>query len=52
MITQTVTSPGAQSELAAIAEFEDQDWVKDIINTGTANEGTKKTKAVGVCIIS
>ncbi len=44
-ITQTVTSPGAQSELAAIAEFEDQDWVKDIINTGTANEGTKKTKA-------
>ena len=44
-ITQTVTSPGAQSELAAIVEFEDQDWVKDIINVGTANEGTKKTKA-------
>ena len=44
-ITQTVTSPGAQSELAAIAEFEDQDWVKDIINAGTATEGTKKTKA-------
>ncbi len=44
-ITQTVTSPGAQSELAAIAEFEDQDWVKDIINADTANKDTKKTKA-------
>jgi hypothetical protein len=39
------TSPGAQSELVAVLEFEDQDWVKDIINAGTANEGTKKTKA-------
>ncbi len=43
--TQTVTSPGAQSELAAIMEFEDQDWVKDIINAGAAKEGAKKTKA-------
>ena len=44
LATQTVTSTGAQSELAAIAEFEDQDWVKDIINTGAAKEGAKKTK--------
>ena len=44
-ITQTVTSPSAQSEQAAIAEFEDQEWVKDIIHAGTEKEGTKKTKA-------
>ncbi len=39
-----MTSPIAQSELAAIAEFEDQDWVKDIINTSAAKESAKKTK--------
>ena len=38
-------SPSAQSEQAAIAEFEDQEWVKDIIHAGTEKEGTKKTKA-------
>ena len=45
--TQTVTSPSAQSEIAAIAEFEDQGWLKDIINVGTAKEGAKKTKVGG-----
>jgi hypothetical protein len=33
--SQTVTSPHAQSEMAAIAEFENQDWVQDILQTSS-----------------
>jgi hypothetical protein len=29
-VSQTVTSPNAQSEMVKIAEFENQDWVQDI----------------------
>ncbi len=29
-VTQTVTLPHVQSEMAAVAEFEDQDWVQEI----------------------
>ncbi len=35
--TQTVTSPGAQSDIVAIAEFERQDWVQDIVQAGAAS---------------
>ncbi len=31
LATQTVTSPHAQSEIAAVAEFENQDWVQEIL---------------------
>ncbi len=31
--SQTVTSPHTQSEMAAVAEFENQDWVEDILQT-------------------
>ena len=44
--TQTVTSPGAQSELAAIAEFEGQEWVQNIIDAGTANATEQKKACV------
>ncbi len=40
--TQTVTSPHAQSEMAAIAEFENQDWVQDILQ---ASSNPTKEKA-------
>jgi hypothetical protein len=33
--TQTVTSPHAQSEMAVVAEFENQDWVQDILQAST-----------------
>jgi hypothetical protein len=33
--SQTVTSPHAQSEMAAIVEFENQDWVQDILQTSS-----------------
>ncbi len=36
-VTQTVTSPGAQSDIAAIAEFERQDGVQDIVKSGAAS---------------
>ncbi len=35
--TQMVTSPGAQSDIAVIAEFESLDWVKDILKAGAAS---------------
>jgi hypothetical protein len=35
--TQTVTSPGAQSDIAAIAEFERQDCIQDIDKAGAAS---------------
>jgi hypothetical protein len=40
--TQTVTSPHTQSETAAVADFENQDWVRDIIH---ATSNTSKEKA-------
>ncbi len=39
--TQTVTSPHAQSEMAAVADFENQDWVRDIIQA-TSNPSKEK----------
>jgi hypothetical protein len=39
--TQTVTSPYAQSEMAAVADFENQDWLRDIIQA-TSNPTTEK----------
>jgi hypothetical protein len=40
LATQTVTSPHAQSEMAAVVEFENQDWVRDILQTtSTCNKG-------------
>ena len=33
--SQTVTSSHAQSEMAAVAEFENQDWVQDILQTSS-----------------
>ncbi len=35
---QTVTSPRGQSEAADVAEFENQDWVKDILNGDSSGE--------------
>jgi hypothetical protein len=38
--TQTVTSPHAQSEMAAVVEFENQNWVQDILQMiSTSNKG-------------
>ncbi len=34
--TQTVTSPHAQSEMTAVAEFKNQDWVQDILQASSA----------------
>jgi hypothetical protein len=34
-VSQTVTSPHAQSEMATLAEFENQDWVQDILRATT-----------------
>jgi hypothetical protein len=42
--TQTVSSPHAQSEMAAIAEFENQDWVQDILQA-TPNSTKEKAYA-------
>jgi hypothetical protein len=39
--TQTVTLPHAQSEMAAVAEFENQDWVQDILQASFAQGATK-----------
>jgi hypothetical protein len=39
--TQTVTSPHAQSQMAVVADFENQDWVRDIIQA-TSNPMTEK----------
>ncbi len=39
--TQTVTLPHAQSEMAAVAEFENQDWVQDILQASLAQGMTK-----------
>ncbi len=36
-----MTSPHAQSEMAAVADFENQDWVRDIIQA-TSNPTTEK----------
>jgi hypothetical protein len=35
--TQTATSPGTQSNIAAISEFERQDWVQNIVKAGAAS---------------
>jgi hypothetical protein len=40
--TQTVTSPHVQSEMAAVAEFESQDWVRDILQA-TSSPAKEKT---------
>ena len=40
--TQTVTSPHAQSEMAVVAEFESQDWVRDLLQA-TSNPAKEKT---------
>ncbi len=40
--TQTVTSPHAKSEMAAVAEFESQDWVQDLLQA-TSNPAKEKT---------
>ncbi len=40
--TQMVTSPHAQSEMAAVAEFESQDWVRDLLQA-TSNPAKEKT---------
>ncbi len=39
--TQTVTLPHAQSEMAAVVEFKNQDWVQDILQTSFAQGVTK-----------
>ncbi len=41
LATQTVTSPHAQSEMAVVADFENQDWVRDIIQA-TSNPSKEK----------
>jgi hypothetical protein len=38
---KAVTSPSAQSEMSAIAEFEQQDWVKLLLQDGNAQQPTK-----------
>jgi hypothetical protein len=40
--TQMVTSPHAQSEMAAVAEFKSQDWVQDLLQA-TSNPAKEKT---------
>jgi hypothetical protein len=39
---KAVTSPSAQSEMSAIAEFEQQDWVKLLAQNGHPQQMTKK----------
>ncbi len=41
LATQIVTSPHTQSEIAAVAEFENQDWVQDIFQVNS-NPTTEK----------
>ncbi len=41
LATQTVTSPHAQSKMAAVTEFENQDWVQDILQASFAQGATK-----------
>jgi hypothetical protein len=41
LTTQMVTSPHAQSEMAVVAEFENQVWVQDILQV-TSNSTTEK----------
>ncbi len=44
--TQTVTSPSGQSDTAAIAEFESQDWLQDILKADApSTKGTTKAYA-------
>jgi hypothetical protein len=38
---KAVTSPSAQSEMSAIAEFKQQDWVKLLLQDGTTQQPTK-----------
>ncbi len=40
--TKVVTSPRAQTEMAAIAEFEQQDWVQQLIGGGSKTNGAAK----------
>ncbi len=41
LATQTVTTPNKQSELAAVVEFKNQDWVGDIIQATGATTTEK-----------
>jgi hypothetical protein len=40
--TKVITSPRAQTEMAAIAEFEQQDWVQQLTGGGKATNGAAK----------
>ncbi len=41
-VTKVITSPRAQTEMAAIAEFEQQDWVQQLTGGGKATNGAAK----------
>jgi hypothetical protein len=42
LASQMVTSPNAQPNIAAIAEFESQDWIQDILKTNSAGQQDNK----------